>query len=88
MSTFLGVEAVEIVGRLGLADCLGLGPGPGGAPMRCVVRTSPQGPALAEVGQPQVSIVVPVILKNNLILLWLCENILLCFFLLKLLNFE
>ena len=83
MSTFLGVEAVEIVGRLGLADSLGLGPGPGGGHMRCVVRPSPQGPALAEVSQPQVSIVVPVILENNLILLWLCENILLCFFLLK-----
>ena len=68
MSMFLGVEAVEIVGGLGLAHCLGLGPGPGLGHMGCVVRASPQGPALAEVGQPQVSLIVPVILKNYFIL--------------------
>ena len=67
MSTFLGVEAIEIVGGLGLAHRLGLGPGPGLGHMRCVVRASPQGPALAEVGQPQVSLIVSVILKKYFI---------------------
>ena len=71
MSTFLRVEAVEIVCGLGLADGLGLGPGPGGGHMRCVVRVSPQGPGLAEVAQPQVSIVTPVILKNNMMCMYI-----------------